>query len=360
MDVWITASSKRNPYMALLTEHLRRRGLDVEAGVEPQGTIATRALTRGLPDILHLHWLNIFFLRNDPTPLESALTGGWMTGSLGLFSAAQSSGTRIVWTAHNLGNHENRMKWADAYFHREIARMADGIIAHSRHAKSKVVEEFDLQNPDKIDVIPHGNYLSTYPNEISANEARRELGLPQDVPVLLFVGLIRPYKNVPRLVETFSTEFPDAEARLVVAGSASSDALERNVRDAAATDPRVQLHLEYIPDEDLQIYLNAADAVVLPYRDILTSGSAVLAMSFGRPIVAPNIGTIRDVVEEEGGYLYDADRPDGLAGALERTLEADPDEREAIGRRNLERAQGWDWPGVARQTHELYERVVRR
>jgi glycosyltransferase involved in cell wall biosynthesis len=358
LKVWINSSSKRNPYMGLLCSHLTERGLEVEGGVYPQETVVKRVLADGLPDVMHLHWLNPFGIRDAAGSFGLPAVGARIATSLSVFHAMKAAGTRIVWTAHNLGSHDIDLQSADRFFHRRVAELTDGIIAHSPHAKSEVVRELEVDEPGKIEVIPHGNYLQTYPNEVGHGEARERLELPDDVPVLVFVGLVRPYKNVPELLETFQTDLAELDARLIIAGSAMDEAHEKEVRAAAEGDARVQLHLEYIPDEELQFFLNAADAVVMPYRDILTSGSAVMAMSFGRPIVAPRIGTLRDVVGDDGGFLYEPDQPSGLADALQEAIGAERAELEAIGERNFERAREWSWDSVARQTHELYCEVL--
>lgn len=359
MKVWITSSSKRNPYMGLLCSHLADRGLEVQGGVYPQGTVVKRALVDGLPDVMHLHWLNPFGVRDAEGPIGLPAVGGRIATSLSLFHAVKAAGTRIVWTAHNLGSHDSDLESVDRLLHRRVAELTDGIIAHSPYAKTKVARELEVSDPGKIEVIPHGNYLQTYPNEVGREEARERLELPDDVPVFVFVGLVRPYKNVPRLLETFQTELADTDARLVIAGSAMDEAHENEVRAAGEGDERIALRLEYIPDDELQLFLNASDAVVMPYRDILTSGSAVMAMSFGRPVVAPKIGTLRDVVGDEGGFLYDPDKPSGLADALREAVGADRDELDRIGERNFERARDWSWASVARQTYELYREVQR-
>src|SRR5207253_2551648 len=108
-----------------------------------------------------------------------------------------------------------------------------------------------------------------------------------------FVGRIEPYKNALALVRAFrATE--DPALRLVVAGAADeSDAAE--LRAEAAGDSRIRLRLERVADSDLQTYLKAADLVVLPYRRIMHSGSALLALSFGRPVLVPDQGSLAEL-----------------------------------------------------------------
>lgn len=203
-------------------------------------------------------------------------------------------------------------------------------------------------------VVPHGHYLDRYDTAGDKRDARADLDLPLDATVLLYFGMIRPYKNVPTLVETFS-QVASADDYLLVAGNPHGDDMRDAVTRAAEDDERVRTRLEYIPAEDVSTYILAADAVVLPFRDTLTSGSAVLAMSFGRAFVSPRLGCLPELVGEDGGaVLYDPDDPEGLATAL-RSLDAmDLDE---MGARNRERIAAYDWADIAEQTTALYQRV---
>ncbi|HEY8416200.1 MAG TPA: glycosyltransferase, partial [Thermaerobacter sp.] len=123
------------------------------------------------------------------------------------------------------------------------------------------------------------------------------------------------------------------------------------IEAAMEGDGRIRPVLEHVPDGDIQLYMNAADAVVMPYEEIFTSGTVVLAMSFGRAVVAPRQGCLAEVVDGEGGILYDPADPAGLEGALRRALAAD---LAAMGRHNRERAAHWDWDTIARMTRDAY------
>jgi glycosyltransferase involved in cell wall biosynthesis len=98
--------------------------------------------------------------------------------------------------------------------------------------------------------------------------------------------------------------------------------------------------------------------VVFPYRDILTSGAVILAMSFGRACIAPAIGCIVDVLDEHGAILYDPDRPDGLRQALASAM-TDGQRLQEMGAYNLQRARVWSWDGIAQQTAEVYREALR-
>ena len=116
------------------------------------------------------------------------------------------------------------------------------------------------------------------------------------------------------------------------------------------------MRLEFIPAEELQVYLNAADVVVLPYKDILTSGAAVLAMSFGKPVIAPKLGCVAELIEEGvGGFLYDPEDEDGLLNAMRKAITAN---LRALGEYNLQKARELDWLRAAKATLEVYQRCL--
>ena len=111
----------------------------------------------------------------------------------------------------------------------------------------------------------------------------------------------------------------------------------------------------FIPVEQVQIYVNACDVVVFPYRNTLTSGAIVLAMSFARACIAPRQGCVAALLDGDGGFLYEATDPEGLANALRRAI-ASRDELAAMGRHNARQIAPWDWQRVATMTRDVYAR----
>jgi glycosyltransferase involved in cell wall biosynthesis len=168
--------------------------------------------------------------------------------------------------------------------------------------------------------------------------------------VFLFIGQVRGYKGVEELLSVFAAlDAPDA--RLIIAGRPNKKQTRLTVEAAVAGDPRISCALEVIPDDRMQVYLRGADAVVLPYRDVLTSGSAILAMTFGQPVIAPAIGCLPESLGSEGTILYAADDPDALADALRTALTIDLG---VLGQRAAAHAATLSWKPIARRTAELY------
>ncbi len=212
----------------------------------------------------------------------------------------------------------------------------------------------DVRARAKVRVIPHGHYRGAYPDTISRTEARERLGLPAAARVVAFTGWLRPYKGVTELVQAFAA-LPEPYARLVIAGQAVDADYVARLETLTAADPRARLDLGFLPDEELQVYLRAADVVACPFLEIFTSGSVLLAMSFERAVIAPRRGCVPETLDEAGGILYDADDPQGLEGALRVAMRAD---LASMGRHNGERLERFDWSHVAEATLATYRHVI--
>jgi len=341
--------SAKNPYQEQLINGLSARGHTVFTTDEEFGYLLKEAIQNGFFDIIHLHWISpIIEGRNKGSTI---IRGALFCFALVLLRLA---GGRIIWTIHNLTGHESNMGEFEITFYRYfLTYVADEAIVHSDSSKREVVREYSVADQsNKINVVNHGNYCNYYQNSVSQLEARSELGISEDAFVFLFFGQVRPYKNVPRLVESFSS-LEEENARLVIAGNPASDELRARIDEFSQEDPRIKLVLRYIEDDEVQLFLNAADVVTLPYDEILTSGSAILAMSFGKPIIAPERGCLADIMPGSANYLYD---PDSVA--LRDQLQMAISEREHLeeyGRKNLSVATRWDWNSVAKHTEEVYQ-----
>lgn len=342
-----------NPYQSKLITALDARGVDITAipgnGAFPLLSGVSR---HGVPDVVHIHWLHQFLITKRRFPAVLALLlGARLFLELALL---RGLGVRLVWTVHNRFNHERTAPRTELMIRHGVARLVDRLIVHCGEAADVVREGYHLPDRAKsrVRVIPHGNFAGIYEDEVSRAAARERLGIPSDVPVLTFFGLIRPYKNVPRLIKTF--ERLRGDARLLVVGNPWNAEVEERVRAASAGDNRVETVLEYVSDDEIQIYLRAADAVVLPFDSVLTSGSAVLAMTFGRAVVAPSMGCLPELVGSEGGILYDPADPEGLHNALQEVI-SNRDRIRAMGQWSHREARRLDWDRIARRTRDVYD-----
>ena len=329
-----------NPFQALLYDEVRTHDVDVA------DWSFSRALLRRA-DIWHLHHPDtVVFPRSS---LQSAVETVLLRVLLGW---AKLRGIRILWSVHDLDSSDGVHPRLERWFWRYFLPRVDACIYLTETGRRLARERFPILRRVPGVVVPHGDFSPAYPNELSRAEARRSLGLPKTMPVLLHFGLIRPYKDVPRLVEAVAA-LDAAEAVLLVVGRVWDAALETELRERARAQANVRLHLRWVPFEDTQRWFKAADIVVLPYRRILNSGTTMLALAFGRPVLVPDRGTmpeLRDRFGDDWIRLYD--------GALDAaTL------REAIAWARSPRPgspdlTGLDWATLAEWTLDVYDGLL--
>jgi len=349
--VMILPTYRFNPYQRLLGAALERQGLDVTVvGDWPRRTAILGAWqANGRPEIVHLHWIHDFLGGSRGRPSRRNVR--WFDWQLRIL---RMRGVRIVWTVHNLKGHEGQGDAREIDAHKRLIERCDAIIVHCAKAREMLI---DMYRPSEaarrhIRVVAHGSYVGHYATDLPRDRCREELELPADGRIFAFVGAIRGYKNVGELLDAFmSLDEVGANDRLVVAGMPLPKRLGKELERLADGDPRIVLRLGRQTEEELSVILRAADVAVTPFRDILTSGSAILALSHGRPVIAPAMGCLPQTLPEEASILYPPDAPDGLAEAMRAALDAD---LPAMGDAALEDAKRLDWDTIAAETAELY------
>jgi beta-1,4-mannosyltransferase len=336
-------------YLTLLAAALGRAGLQV--------TTATPAdlwrigWTR-TADVVHLHWLEFI------APSAPGRAGGLVRTVIrhGRLLAAlcwlRLRGVRLVWTVHNLRPHEPVQPRLESWLGLLVSRLSHGLVAHSAYARARIQEQWGRRLT--VAVIPHANYIGLFPPaRVSRAQCRRRLDIPDDAYVFLAFGQVRGYKRLTELLAAFRALERD-DVRLLIAGKPVPAEEGARLSAAAGGDPRVLLDLREVPDEEVAGLHACADAAVLAYRDVFSSGALLLALSFGLPVVAPDVGTAAELVGTAAGELF---APGGLTAALEVSSRADPAPRAAAA---LAVARKHDWDRVGAETARLYRRLVSR
>jgi glycosyltransferase involved in cell wall biosynthesis len=298
--------------------------------------------------VWHLHWVH------DWVPSWAAGTDGGRRLAQAWFSAClfwgRLIGYRLVWTAHNVTPHE-RTFFDDRAACRRLASSARAVAVHSE-ASRRAVEALGAR---EVVVVGQGPLARRWPlGSCSAGEARRRLALPEG-RLALHLGAIRPYKGTDRLIDAVVDRSP--RLTLVVAGSCP-DAGYRSAleRAAARSGGRVVLRFGFVPDDDLELYMAAADAAVYAFRSVTNSGSVRLALEFGLPVVIPDLEVFEEV--PAGAALRYPNTDGCLAEALLWVARTDREElaRMAAG---ASRFRPGEWSDAAEQTRAVYTRVCR-
>ena len=218
---------------------------------------------------------------------------------------------------------------------RGLYERMDAIVVHSEHGATRLRDELGL-DPAKVHVIPHGildNLAAVQPVPLFAKTR----------PVVLVLGLIRPYKGLDVLLDAWRQARPDAE--LWVVGMPRMDT-------SFIHGPDVRTALRFVSGAELAGAFEAADLVVLPYREIDQSGVLFTALAFGKPLLLSSVGGFPEI---EGAKLVPPGDALALAQALS-TLLADPAELERMAAASRALAAGpYGWDGIAQRTLALYE-----
>jgi beta-1,4-mannosyltransferase len=308
------ASRSNNPYTSSLYDALSTLGVEVHEyrGLSAWSQWASWARRY---DVFHVHWPEVPLNRSNWTSRFDSRA--FLLG----IDMLRARGTKLIWTVHNLRSHTQRFPEREARFFQSFTRKVDGFISLSRSGEAAARERFPALAPRPGFVIPHHHYRGAYEDRVTRGEARRELGVRPEARLLLFFGQILAYKNLPALVTAARALSASEGVELLVAGRPKTEADERELRAAAAGDPRIRLELGFVPHQRAQHYFRAADLVVLPYREILNSGAALLGLSFDRPVLLPALGACRELGEQvQGDWVmnYSELAPEALLGALDR------------------------------------------
>ncbi|MDN5926848.1 MAG: glycosyltransferase [Hyphomicrobiales bacterium] len=281
-------SATGNSFAGLFSRHIDDASFEREA-------FEWDKLGGGRYDIVVFHWPTEFF---RPTSRKASLAL-----LAGMLRARLLHRTKFVWVVHNLEPHDGGSMKSEVTT-RLFLRLLNGVILISRHSLGELHRYYPQTRSLPALITRHGRYepLASPPAAFMPATRRNRL---------LFFGMIREYKNVERLVaEARKVEL--APFSLTVTGVCRDEGLERRIRQAAGDDMRIDLDIRhsFVPDEELERVIDAHDAVVLPYRNILNSGVALHALGRNKPILAPRIGSLPELQQEAGKewvHLFDGE-----------------------------------------------------
>lgn len=222
--------------------------------------------------------------------------------------------TRIVCIADNISPHEKRP--GDAAFTKYFIKPIDAFITMSE----KVMQ--DLRMIEKIkptQLVSHplyDNFGEIVPKDI----ARDKLNIEKGIPMVLFFGFIRKYKGLDLLFEAMNDErIRKAGIKLLVAGEFYEDekSYQEQINKLGIREQLI-LRTAFIPDNEVQFYISAADAVIQPYRNATQSGVTPLAYHFEKPMIVTNVGGLPSLVPHEKVGLVAEPEPKSIADAILR------------------------------------------
>jgi len=185
---------------------------------------------------------------------------------------------------------------------RIIRRLATRFVVHSGADRDLVMDTYHIPQ-EKITVIPHALY-DQYP-ALGKKLARKELGITEE-NVILFFGLLRPYKGVKYLIRAFESLPPAVvqSTRLLIVGEAWEDRESLSLAEESPLRDKITLVNRYVPDSEVPVFFSAADILVLPYTRASQSGVAHIAMAYGLPIIATRVGGLVEGMSSYAGAFF--------------------------------------------------------
>lgn len=283
-------------------------------------------------DVVHFQWLPVQHLDRHLLPSRSAGRG--------------AHGTRraLVLTAHDILPREPRPGQRAAQ--RRLYERFDAIVVHSAHGRARLTGALGV-DPERVHVIPHG---ALAPDENSGPPP-----FQTDLPVVLFFGLLRPYKGLDLLLDAWRGI---EDAQLWIVGMPRMDV--SRLREAARSmrSAKVRLLTRFVSEAEMAACFHRADLIVLPYRQADQSGVAATALGAGVPMLSSDVGGFPELAQTGAARTFPAGDPAALHAALAELL-ADPAARAQMTERARAAAAGpYSWDAIAGRTLRLYEALA--
>lgn len=329
-----------NSYLDLLADALRAQSCRVT--MHQSLSAAHRAGKAA--DVLHLHWEKVWTVQ--PTRRRAIRLSGRLFRTL---LRMRRRGTALIWTVHNLRDHESSHPHLERVLQIILARLVHRVVVH-HPAAVRTASHWLAIGQGRIAVMEHGAYPTH--GALTQDTARQMLGLPLDATIFASVGFVRSYKRIPVLVDAVRSL--DGDVLLFVAGEPRGDESGR-VLASAGGDPVIRLSLRRQTEEEIGAVLTAADAFVIAAAETFTSGSALLAMSYGRAIIAVDSPHIRFLCGDSGARYCSTSTVDCLRDAMSSTTRS---ELHAMGEYNVARAAEFGWDNAAHALRDVYDQVL--
>lgn len=249
--------------------------------------------------ILHYHWLEFQDLR-------SLLGMPWKLLCIYLFNLFGGS---IVWTIHNLEPHDGKWLSLHLKMHCWMGRIADCVHIHCVTSSEEIENKFNIPQA-KLSLHPHPSYPAKQVDKETAIEFLNhqfDINLNREKPILLIFGNISEYKKIENVLDIIKDE--ELNIQTIIAGPVKKgqEELGDRLSERSKKDSDIQFLPYFIKDTDIPYFFGATDFCFFNYTQILTSGSVIMAHSYQKKIIAPEIGCLVELIKEENVYLFSSE-----------------------------------------------------
>jgi glycosyltransferase involved in cell wall biosynthesis len=275
-------------------------------------------------------------------------------------------GKKITLTVHNVNAGKRDLN--DSFLNRLSLRiqynLCHHIFVHTNAMKRELVADFWIPGK-KVSVVAFG-INNTVPNtSLLCKEAKRQLGVNASDKTLLFFGNIAPYKGLEYLIEAFNELLKrDRSYRLIIVGKPKgSEGYWKQIHDEIVRSgirDRVIERIEYIPDEETELFFKAADVLILPYTRVFQSGVLFLGYSFGLPAIAADVGSLKEEIEGETGLVFKPQDSSDLASKIDKYFNSELFHNLQNRRAEIKEYANkrYSWSKVAEVTTAVYSNLL--
>lgn len=326
MKLLCLPSAPGNPYQSMMYAAVARHHDIIYAGPGGLSQLEDSAI-----GILHLHWDDRLFGRSRDPAAEAATLAAARASITGF----QARGGRVIWTVHNREPHKITDLKAFETGRQMIVDLADAIHVHAPHARDHIVSAYGA-DPAKLHILPHPSYLAAYePAETTLNRPFPEASVRQ----FLFFGMFRGQKGVHRIRDVAGKLTKrQVPYHLKMYGKAFGS--QARMLRILGSNPNIDLRTDRIPDTEIPQIFASSQVFLAPYDSLFTSGSIMLALTFGLPVIGPDLRELRETTPEACHPLfYDPAAPRGLIRAMRRYIEMDDTDLATLRQACLDFAQ---------------------
>ncbi len=278
----------------------------------------TFKITRLINTINPLSWIKTAKYINQSKP-DLVIFRYWLpffAPAFGTIAKLLKRSITILALTDNVIPHEKRI--GDHSFTRYFFRHCDGFIGMSE----KVLNDLNTftHNPNKA--LVHHPLYENYPPPIDQLHAREILGLPKEEKIILFFGLIRPYKGLDILLEAISRDELKGKAfKILIAGEFYENKKKYfEIIEKHRIQNKIILKTFFIPDDEVNLYFSACDTIIQPYKSATNSGVSMMSYFYEKPIISTNVGGLKEIIkEEQTGWLCNPD-PESIAKTILKFL----------------------------------------
>jgi beta-1,4-mannosyltransferase len=338
-----------NPFIRILNGHMQSYGWE-ECFYDVWRKPLRLYKLRKEIQLVHFHWPETFWRSENK----------WISFIKGMFFMLyirymKGLGIKTSFSVHNvLPHYKPGNMWFEKIMRRWIIKNFDLTIGHALNTREEIVKKLNVSPVSYLEAL-HGIYEGHYGPAGLQVQARKAFGIPIDKKVILLSVSHHPYKGTNLFIEQWLANAPNLFLLIVGKPSVEMEKEILKVKHVKVIAEDSNGIAGFISEKTLAEAYNACDFVALPYKEITTSGAFFLALTFDKPIIAPDLSFFKlHTADGSTALLYDHVKRDisGVLRNIESGWEPDTDQLAKL-------KQKYSWKDSAKSIAALYDSLIK-